>query len=401
MKTKLLISALVGLALVGCSRDDDNFTAFDDQSGGGNNNNQSGDGIISSQEDPDLVVSDLRGDITGDITLSSANTYTLSGALAVKSGATLTIEAGTTIRAVAGGSNTYLVVENGARIIADGTPDAPIRFTSASSDPKAGNWGGLLLIGDAPISGGGTSTTEVLPLQYGGTDAEDDSGVLDHVIVEYTGARIGGESEFNGITFYAVGRGTQVSNIAAIFGDDDAIEFFGGTVNVENVFVANPRDDMFDWTQGWTGTATNVYGILTAAQTTKSDDPRGIEGDGNLDGRSPSDAGQSNPTITNITIINESTIEMADLIKVRRGSNATITGAYLSVGAGATASDLIDLVDARGNAVSEVSITGTASSANGLDITDIKNESGATVTITEGNTPSVDRSIFDWTGFSF
>lgn len=400
MKTKLLISALVGLALVGCSRDDDNFTAFDDQSGGGSSN-KPGDGIISSQEDPDLVVSDLRGDITGDITLLSANTYTLTGALAVKSGATLTIEAGTTIKAVAGGSNTYLVVEEGARIIADGTSDEPIRFTSAASDPVAGNWGGILLIGDAPISGGGTSTTEVLPLQYGGTDVDDDSGILNYVIVEYTGARIGGESEFNGFTFYGVGNGTKVSNIAATFGDDDAVEFFGGTVNVENVFVANPRDDMFDWTQGWTGTATNVYGILTAAQTTKSDDPRGIEGDGNLDGKSPSDAGQSNPTINGLTIINESNVEMSDLIKIRRGSNATITNAYLSVGVGSTVGDLIDLEDKRGDAVSEVSITGTASSANGLDISSIKNAPLATVTITEGNTPSVDRSLFDWTGFTF
>jgi len=374
MKNKLIISALLGLA---------------------------GDGIISSQEDPDLRVSDLRGDITGDITLSSANTYTLSGALAVKSGATLTIEAGTTIRAVAGGSNTYLAIEPGAKIIADGTAAAPIRFTSASATPAAGNWGGILLVGNAPISGGGTSTTEVLPLQYGGTNSADNSGILDYVIVEYTGARIGGEQEFNGITFYAVGSETQVSNIAVTFGDDDAIEFFGGTVNVENVFLANPRDDMFDWTQGWTGTGRNIYGIQTAAQTIKSDDPRGIEGDGNLDGRSPEDAGQSNPTIENITIINNSSVGMADLIKIRRGSNATITGAYLAAGNGADTSDLIDLNDGRGNAISEVSITGTANPANGLDITAIKNEPGATITITEGTTPSVDRSIFDWVGFAF
>ena len=401
MKTNILITILAGLAFIGCSRDDDNFKAFDEQSGGGNPPNTSGDGIISSQDDPDLKISDLRGDITGNITLANTNEYTLTGALAVKSGAILTIEAGTTIKAVAGGSNTYLVVEPGAKIMADGTAEDPIRFTSASNDPKPGNWGGLLLVGKAPISGGGTSTTEVLPLQYGGTVENDNSGVLNYVIVEYTGARIGGEQEFNGITFYGVGSETKVSNIAATFGDDDAIEFFGGTVSVENVLVANPRDDMFDWTQGWTGTAKNVYGILTSAQITKSDDPRGIEGDGNLDGKSPADQGQSNPTIENITIINNSSIEMADLIKVRRGSNAKITGAYLEVGADSKAGDLIDLDDARGNAVSEVSITGTANPANELDITDIKNTPAASITITEGTTPSVDKSIFDWTGFEF
>lgn len=405
MKTKLIISAVTLIALTSCSRDDDNFTAFDEQSGGSTITEpvdpSISDGIIASQEDPDLVINDLRGSITGDITLFSTNEYTLTGALAVKSGATLTIEAGTTIKAVTGGSNTYLVVENGATIIANGTSEAPIRFTSTATNPEAGDWGGIVLIGDAPISGGGDSTTEVLPIQYGGTDATDNSGILNYVIAEYTGARIGGTSEFNGFTFYGVGSETKVSNIAALYGDDDAIEFFGGTVSVENVLVANPRDDMFDWTQGWTGSATNVYGILTAEQTTKSDDPRGIEGDGNLDGNSPDDAGQSNPTIENITIINNSSLEMSDLIKIRRGSGATITGAYLALGENGSASDLIDLDDSKGNGLSTISITGTASSANGLDITDIVNTDGASVTIEEGATPSVDKAIFDWTGFSF
>jgi len=404
MKNKLIISALLGLAIASCTRDDDNFRAFDDQSGGG---------ItpppvtivpqtpVTPPIDSSLEVVNISGDITINTTYTKDKTYILTGAIAVKPGATLTIEAGTTIRAVAGGSNTYLAIEPGAKIIADGTAAEPIRFTSNAKVPSAGDWGGILIVGNAPISGGGTSTTEVLPLQYGGTNSNDNSGILDYVLVEFTGARIGGEQEFNGFTFYAVGNGTKVSNIAALYGDDDAIEFFGGTVNLDNVLVANSRDDLFDWTQGWTGTATNVYGTMTASQVTKSDDPRGIEGDGNLDGKSPGDAGQSNPTIENLTIINNSSVKMADLIKVRRGSNATITGAYLAVGNGSSASDLIDLEDKRGNAVSEVSITGTANSANGLDIADIKNAPAATVTITEGTTPSVDKAIFNWVGFTF
>lgn len=384
MKTKLFISVLLSLAIAGCSRDDDNFRPFDEIDG-----NSSG------------FANPLSGDITENVTLSSDNIYTLTGALAVKEGATLTIEAGTRIEAIAGANNTYVVIEPGAKIMAEGTAADPIIFTSAADNPRSGDWGGILLVGKAPISGGGTSTTEVLPLQYGGTEPNDNSGVLSYVIAEYTGSRIGGEAEFNGFTFYAVGNGTVVNNIAALFGDDDAIEFFGGTVNVENILIADPRDDMFDWTQGWNGTAENIYGILTAGLLSTSDDPRGIEGDGNLDGQSPADEGQSNPTITNVTIINNSELPMSDLIKVRRGSGATITGAYLAVGTEGSASDLIDLDDSRGNGLASTSITGTASSENGLDITDIVNTDGATVTITEGSTPSVDRAIFDWTGFSF
>jgi len=406
MKNKLIISALLGIAIASCSRDDDNFRAFDDQSGGNTPTTPTTPTLpvvqtpVTPAVDPSLEVVNISGNITENTTYTKDKTYILTGAVSVKSGATLTLEPGTIIRAVAGGSNTYLAVEPGAKIIADGTAAEPIRFTSNANVPSAGDWGGILIVGNAPISGGGTSTTEVLPLQYGGTNSNDNSGILDYVLVEFTGARIGGEQEFNGFTFYAVGDGTQVSNIAALYGDDDAIEFFGGTVNLENVLVANSRDDLFDWTQGWTGTAKNIYGTFDASQVTKSDDPRGIEGDGNLDGKSPEDIGQSNPTIENITIINNSTVEMADLIKIRRGSNATITGAYLAVGPGSSASDLIDLNDGRGNAVSGVSITGTANSANGLDITDIKNEAGATITITEGTIPSVDKAIFDWVGFT-
>lgn len=404
MKNKLIISLSICLALVGCSRDDDNFRAFDDQTGGNGGEVVTPPVLVpqtpvTPPANPDQETQNISGSITADTTLSSDINYILNGALSVKSGATLTIEPGTIIRSVAGGSDTYLAVEPGAKIIADGTAENPIRFTSNATTPAAGDWGGLLIIGNAPISGGGTSTTEVLPLQYGGTNPEDNSGILNYVLVEFTGARIGGDSEFNGITFYGVGRGTQVNNIAALYGDDDAIEFFGGTVNLNNVLVANSRDDLFDWTQGWTGTATNVFGIMTASQTTASDDPRAIEGDGNLDGRSPADQGQSNPTIENLTIINNSSVVMSDLIKIRRGSNATITGAYLAFGEDSSAGDVIDLDDARGNAVSEVSITGTANPANGLDITDINNTPGATITITAGSTPSVDEAIFDWTGF--
>lgn len=398
IKNYFMMAALCA-AIFSCSNDDDTPP-------------QTKDGVISSQSDIDLDPTDLKGEVTASITLSADENWILTGPLSVSSGATLTIEPGTTIKATAGGTNVFIAIDQGAKINAVGTASSPIKLTSNAASPASGDWGGLLLIGKAPISGGGTATTEVVDFTYGGTEAGDDSGDIDYMIVEYTGARINGDKEFNGVTFYGVGSGTSVKNLAVLYGDDDAVEFFGGAVSITNLLVVNAKDDMFDWTQGWTGQAnTNFYGIRTSGFTAVTEDPRGIEADGNLDGNSPDDSGQSNPKIDGITIIHNAAVELSDLVKIRRGSGAVITNLYMALGAGATTSDVVDLTDSKGVAIDATSISGTANVANGLDISDIKKStddgngntltSNGTVTLTAGTTPSVDTSIFSWTGFSF
>ncbi len=357
------------------------------------------DGKIESQDDVDLDVNDLKGEVSANITLAAASAWKLTGPLSVKDGFTLTIEAGTTISATAGGTDVYVAIEQGAKLMAVGTAAAPIKITSASGNPRSGDWGGLLIMGKAPISGGGTSTTEVVSYTYGGTVADDNSGDIQYMVLEYTGARINGEKEFNGFTFYGVGSGTNVQNIAALYGDDDGIEWFGGSVNVENALVINAKDDMFDWTQGYTGTGTNFYGLRAEGYNDVTEDPRGIEADGNLDGNSPADAGQSNPTIDGLVLIHNSVIEMADMIKIRRGSGATITNAYVELGAGSIAGDFVDFTDTKGDAIASTSVT---VSASGIDILDVKpGANNGTITATEGTTPTVDSAIFAWTGFTF
>lgn len=401
---KFFISILTVVAIStfnSCSNDDDNPTPPQQEQK---------DGKITSQTDPDLDSDDL-GDVSveADITLDNAQVWNLTGAVSVKSGFTLKINAGTTVEASVGGTNVYIVIEQGAKIDAVGTSAAPIKFTSAASNPRAGDWGGILINGFAKISGGGTSTTEVLPLTYGGTNDADNSGKMTYCIIEYTGARINGEKEFNGLTLYGVGSATELSNIVIREGDDDAIEWFGGTVSVSNLLAIDARDDLFDWTQGYRGTAnSNWYGIRTPNLTAISEDTRGIEADGNLDGNSPSDTDQSNPTINNLTIINAGSIAFADLIKIRRGSGATITGLYLGFGSlTASASDTIDLQDGKGNAVSTTSITGTVnnvatSTTAAVDITKVKDTTPASsITLTAGTTPSVDKAIFSWAGITF
>jgi len=370
----------------------------------------------SLSEDDNVVITggevtaqNLAGNLTSDLTLNSGIAHNLTGALLVKSGATLTIEAGTTINALAGGTDVYILVERGGKIIADGTAANPIKFSSSATIPKAGDWGGIILNGNAPISrqdgADSNAATEVKnSILFGGSDAADNSGILNYVIMEYTGARIDDEAEHNGLTLNGVGSGTTISNIAILNGDDDGIEFFGGTVDATNILVVNAKDDMFDFSQGYVGTCTNLYGIRENGYTAVTSDPRGIEADGNLDGNSPSDINESNFTVNGVTIINNASgVEMSDGIKIRRDATATITNAYLALGTGATFSDVIDLQDGKSDATEATSITAVANTANGLDILDIKNTTtgGASISLTAGTSGGADATVFAWTGYTF
>ena len=389
-KVILTILSISALVFSGCSLDNDDVTS------GGNNGGQ-----VSSQN--------LAGNLTSDLTLKSGVAHNLTGTLLVKDGATLTIEAGTKINALAGGTDVYILVEKGGKIIADGSASNPIVFTSNATNPKAGDWGGIIINGKAPLSrqssANSNAATEVnTTIFFGGNDAADNSGILNYVKIEYSGARIDDEAEHNGLTLNGVGTGTTISNIAIFNGDDDAIEFFGGTVNASNILVVNAKDDMFDFTQGYAGTCTNLYGVREANYTAVTSDPRGIEADGNLDGNTPTDINQSVFTINDLTIINKgNTVTMSDAIKVRRGATATITNAYVELGSGASYSDFVDLKDGKGDANDATVITVVGNTANGLDITDNKNTTsgGATINATAGTSGGADKTAFSWTGYSF
>lgn len=389
-KTILTIVTIIAIIFTGCSLSDD------DSIGTGNVG-----GAVTSQN--------LAGNLTTDLTLSSGVAHNLIGTLLVKDGSTLTIEAGTTINALAGGTDVYILVERGGKIIADGTATNPIKFTSNAVIPSPGDWGGIIINGKAPLSRQtGTDSNAATEVNngifFGGDIADDNSGVLDYVIIEYSGARIDDEAEHNGLTLNGVGTGTTISNLAIFYGDDDAIEFFGGTVNTSNILVVNAKDDMFDFSQGYSGTCTNLYGVRENGYTAVTSDPRGIEADGNLDGNSPSDINESNFTVNGVTIINNADgVEMSDGIKVRRDATATITNAYLALGSGAIFGDVIDLQDSKTGSTDATSITAVANEANGLDITDVKNTTtgGATINVTAGTSGGADNSVFSWTGYNF
>ncbi len=205
-----------------------------------------------------------------DVYWTKANTYILEGFVFVNEGQTLHIEAGTVIKSKPGeGENaTALIVARGGTIMANGTADEPIIFTTTDDDcggqeaSTRGRWGGLIILGKATINpDGGEKAVEGIPTSevrglYGGKDAANDadnSGLLKYVSIRHGGTLIGGDNEINGLTLGGVGSGTTIENIEVIGNLDDGIEWFGGTVNAKNLLVIFCGDDGLDYDEGYSG----------------------------------------------------------------------------------------------------------------------------------------------------
>jgi hypothetical protein len=229
--------------------------------------------------------------------------YELSGRITVTNGSTLYIEAGTIIKANTGtGSNaSALLIARGSQIVAIGTSTLPIIFTSIADDisiedvsngnlssnmsiGNSGLWGGLIVLGNAPISASaneiqieGIPTTDANGL-YGGNNPTDNSGILKYISIRHGGANIGNGNEINGLTLGGVGSGTVVENIEIVGNQDDGIEIFGGSVNVKNILVINSGDDAVDVDQAWSGTLDNFIVICGSAtdHALEIDGPEGL-----------------------------------------------------------------------------------------------------------------------------
>jgi hypothetical protein len=241
------------------------------------------------------------------------NVYQLDGKVAVPVGQTLTIAAGTTVIGLTKSSAvdaSALIVPRGAKIEAIGTASEPIVMT-ASNETKGG-WGGIVLLGKAPINQIGDVyiegiDTDYLPAElqdvdfrYGGSTPADDSGILQYVRVEYAGAAISEANELNAFTFGGVGSGTTVDHCQAYYGADDAFEFFGGCVNAKYLVSTATDDDAFDFDFGYSGKIQFAVATIDASMT-YSKDPNGIECDN--DGNSSSLTPYTRPVLSNLTIV--------------------------------------------------------------------------------------------------
>ena len=220
----------------------------------------------------------LTGTITENTVLTADKIWILGGRVTVANGVTLTIEPGTIIKGESGsGANAaVLIIARGGKLMAEGTADLPIIFTSIADEIEVGGfvspnlepdfnglWGGLIICGNAPISADADAVQiEGIPASdqnglYGGNNPTDNSGVLRYISIRHGGANIGSGNEINGLTLGGVGNGTTIEHIEIVGNQDDGIEFFGGTVNVSNTVVWNAGDDSYDVDQSWAGTLNN------------------------------------------------------------------------------------------------------------------------------------------------
>lgn len=258
--------------------------------------------------------------ITVSDTLVATNDYYLNQFVVVDSGVTLTIEPGVTIYGETGTLSTdpangdapgTLIIDQGAKIIAEGTASNPIVFTSEVCGPTSTDdyWGGLIIIGYGTTNLPSTVTPLVegvpsaLGLDYGGSNDADNSGSLKYVRVEYAGNVLNAEgNETNGITFYSVGSETTVEHVMVSYGDDDAFEFFGGAVNAKWLIAYRNGDDDFDTDQGYHG---KIQFALSVKRTEVGADypMNGFESNGD-DGDAPSGSTtMTNATFANFTVV--------------------------------------------------------------------------------------------------
>lgn len=271
----------------------------------------------------------LSGTLTENLTLTADKEWLLRGGVFVGDDATetvLTIEPGTVVYGEAS-TDGMLVVRRHSKLVAEGTADAPIVFTSSKNtgERARGDWGGLILNGLAPINSCDASTTPCEAFGeggtgwYGGDDPTDSSGSLAYVRVEFAGTLVSPENELNGIAFQGVGNQTSAHHLQVHMNADDGIEFFGGTAEVKHVLVTGAGDDSFDWTDGWVGKAQFV--VLQQYDDASGDN--GIEADNNAEDNDASP--RSLPTLSNLTIIGSPDSETSDYgILLREGTGALL-----------------------------------------------------------------------------
>lgn len=252
---------------------------------------------------------ELTGNITSDMKLMASNTYYLNGFVRVMNNATLTIEPGTTIYGK-NGTKASLIVRPGSKLLAEGTASSPIVFTSENTkpgsptEPQAGDWGGIILLGNARVN---TPTTPVIEGTgdatdtYGGQNDDDNSGILKYVRIEYPGIAYEKDKEINGLTFGGVGRGTVIDYVQVSYSGDDSFEWFGGTVNCKHLIAYRGVDDDFDTDFGYSGKLQFLLGIKDPQIADQAGASNGFESDN--DGSGSLNNPRTSPTWWNVTLI--------------------------------------------------------------------------------------------------
>jgi hypothetical protein len=371
-------------------------------------------GLLISSCEPDEIIDPIQNknrivtsNIISNTTWFSDTIYQLGGRITVEDGATLTIQPGTVIKGEAGtGANaTALLIARGGKLIAEGTPQLPIVFTSVADeitpamisqgnfqspnlDPTVnGLWGGVIVLGKAKISPKPDATGEVISVQiegiptsdanglYGGNEDTDNSGIMKYVSIRHGGTNIGSGNEINGLTLGGVGSGTVLENIEVVANQDDGIEWFGGTVNANNVVVWNVGDDGLDTDQSWGGTCDNFVVVTAAGHAFELDGPEGSYSAGHI--FKNGNVICSNGDVTTQDLINTDANSIVDMMDIYFTN--VVSGQKI-------------------NRVTAVGVTYTGIVIN-VPTDSLQNHVNGPVPtgVTAGNTPKANTSVFSWT----
>ena len=245
----------------------------------------------------------LSGNINTTTTLTSDKVWTLKGYVYVTDGAKLIIQPGTTIVSDIAEKGA-LIIERGAQLLAEGTSAKPIIFTSgkAVGERTPGDWGGVVLLGRATTNRTSEPTIEGgIGRPYGGTNDLDNSGILKYVRIEYAGIAAMPNSEINALTLGGVGSGTIIENVQTIYANDDAFEFFGGTVNAKNLYAYATADDDYDFDFGYRGSVSYSVSKRDPLFVDAGDAGNGVECDN--DGTGTSAQPFTHPKLDNMILV--------------------------------------------------------------------------------------------------
>lgn len=281
---------------------------------------------------------EVTGSIYDQVLWKSNNQYYLNGLVFVESGSTLTIEKGTKIY---GNPGSALIVTRDGSLNARGTREAPIVFTSSKQvgQRTRGDWGGIVLLGNAPVNTGtgrieGVSEEDPRGI-FGGDDANSSCGLLQYVRIEFAGYEISADNELNGLTLGGCGSGTVLRYVQVHMGLDDGIEFFGGTANLRNIVISRAGDDGLDWDRGWTG-----KGQFIIIHQSAEDGDNGIEADNYKKDNEAQP--RSAPTLSNVTIVNSHNKDASQRgMTLRRGTGGDLRN-FLITG---SSKEMIDIRD--------------------------------------------------------
>lgn len=218
----------------------------------------------------------LQGKFKNSIRVKAGSSCHLNGFVYIKSGATFTAEAGSKIYADT--KNAALIIEPLAKIHVKGTKENPVVFTSNQNTPQAGDWGGLIIYGNAgmPLKTDGDTTDNMTGVKYGGGIAmneNESSGEIRYMRIEYAGnpslslgpASNPQDENFDSLALNAVGSKTKLEYIQIFKSGDDGIKIRGGNARLSHLMLQECAKEHLELKSGARANIQYLYSYVGTA----------------------------------------------------------------------------------------------------------------------------------------